>query len=428
MEAKELKKRIEKVYGQEVKYARDCDPLAIEISQSTGGTVSASTVKRLLGFVKTSSKPSQYTLDTIAIYLGFSDWNKLVSSENATVPNENGSTNKENEIEEVLITTKKVNSKIKKSVVAFSLIIILFLFFGWFSMSDSSTNYTQLPHLPELRNAGRAVSYDKAIYYVGGSDAVYVRNDNWKFDFDMKKWIELLAMPTARAEFGATIVISKIYCFGGWLGNDIGETDVAEAYDIQTNSWEKLPKLPAKITSANAVSIGSEVFIIGGTTGKTRTHFIKYDTRNKLYEELPAPKTQRLYCAMVTANGLIYAIGGNSFTDGEYKWLNNLSVYNPKNKIWTELAPLPLAITRSCALVRGNMIHIAGGSDGFGNDNGTIRNNHFVYDIQKNIWEEENPLPYIISVHQFIVHAGKLFLIGGTSQFPNPVNKFVLLN
>lgn len=428
MEGEKLKKRIENVYGQEIKYARDCEPLATEISQSTGGTVSASTIKRLLGFVKTSSKPSQYTLDTIAIYLGFPDWNKFISSEVKISAEESNSLDNGNRKEEDLISNKKSNKETIKRISAVALFITVFVILGWIFRFNKTKNFIELPHLPELRNAGRAMSYDKSIYYIGGTDAVFVRNNTWKYEADSKKWIEMSSMPTARGEFAAALVDNKIYCLGGWLGNDIGETNVAESYDVKTNTWDKLPNLPVKITSANAVSIGSNVFVLGGTTGKTQTHFLRYDTQNKKYEELPVPKTERMYCAMVSANGLIYAVGGNSFVDGEYKWLNNCSVYNPKNKIWTELAPLPIQITRSCATINDNKIHIAGGSDGFGNDNGTIRDNHFVYDIVKNEWQEGEPLPYVISAHQFISHEGKLFLLGGTSKFPNPVNKFVVLN
>lgn len=428
MDGEKLKKRIESVYGREIKYARDCEPLATEISQSTGGTVSASTVKRLLGFVKTSSKPSQYTLDTIAIYLGFSDWNKFASSESTISIEENNSVDREDKEEDDLISTDKPNYKTIKRISAAALAIILFVILGWIYKFDKTENFIELPHLPELRNAGRAISYNKSIYYIGGTDAVYVRNNTWKYAADRKKWIEMSPMPTARAEFAAALVNNRIFCFGGWLGNNIGETDVVESYDVKTNTWDSLPNLPVKITSANAVSIGLDVFVLGGTIGKTQIHFLKFDTKNKKYEELPAPKTERMYCAMVAANGLIYVVGGNSFTDGEYKWHNNLSVFNPKKRIWTELAPLPIKITRSCATLEGNRIHIAGGSDGFGNDNGTIRDNHFAYDIIKNEWQEEAPLPYIISAHQFITYEGKLFLLGGTSQFPNPVNKFVVLN
>jgi hypothetical protein len=67
-------------YGHQVKYPRDCAALAEEISATCKAKISASTLKRLYGFVKGASQdPRLYTLDLISEYLGYKGWEHLLS-------------------------------------------------------------------------------------------------------------------------------------------------------------------------------------------------------------------------------------------------------------------------------------------------------------------------------------------------------------
>jgi len=67
-------KEIEKRFGNEVRYPTDCEALAGHISMATKQRVSASTLKRMLGFIKGTKEPRLYTLDVIAQYLGCENW------------------------------------------------------------------------------------------------------------------------------------------------------------------------------------------------------------------------------------------------------------------------------------------------------------------------------------------------------------------
>lgn len=73
-----IKKEIEKRYGRTIRYPRDCEALATEIATVCDERVSASTLKRLYGFVKGTDEPRLSTLDIIATYLGCSNWDKLL--------------------------------------------------------------------------------------------------------------------------------------------------------------------------------------------------------------------------------------------------------------------------------------------------------------------------------------------------------------
>jgi hypothetical protein len=67
-------KEIEEKFGKEIRYPSDCEALSAEISRITKQPVSTSTLKRIFGFVKGTKEPRLFTLDTIAQYIGYANW------------------------------------------------------------------------------------------------------------------------------------------------------------------------------------------------------------------------------------------------------------------------------------------------------------------------------------------------------------------
>lgn len=52
--------------------------LARLITQRTGRPMSATTLKRLMGYLEDDRKANSFTLNTIALYLGFSSWQEML--------------------------------------------------------------------------------------------------------------------------------------------------------------------------------------------------------------------------------------------------------------------------------------------------------------------------------------------------------------
>ena len=63
--------------GNEIRLSRDCELLALDIESVTGEHVGVNTMKRLLGFIADERVPRTSTLDVIARYLGYSNWDAL---------------------------------------------------------------------------------------------------------------------------------------------------------------------------------------------------------------------------------------------------------------------------------------------------------------------------------------------------------------
>ena len=75
-----IKEQIELKLGRNIRYHSDLECLCIEIENQTKQKVSLNTLKRLFGFISGVSEPRLYTLDTIALYLGFTNWDVYLLS------------------------------------------------------------------------------------------------------------------------------------------------------------------------------------------------------------------------------------------------------------------------------------------------------------------------------------------------------------
>lgn len=77
---KNIKEEIHKKYGHEIQYAKDCQILSESILKHTNRQLSVTTLKRFFGIVQSPFNPSKYTLDTLAVYLNFKNWQDFVNS------------------------------------------------------------------------------------------------------------------------------------------------------------------------------------------------------------------------------------------------------------------------------------------------------------------------------------------------------------
>lgn len=73
-----IKKRSKLLFDK----AGDFDLLSMYVFNETGRTIGVTTLKRLFNYVDDDRKASDYTLNTIAIYLGYKDWRELIQQVN----------------------------------------------------------------------------------------------------------------------------------------------------------------------------------------------------------------------------------------------------------------------------------------------------------------------------------------------------------
>lgn len=63
--------------GHEIRLSRDCELLTLDVESVTGEHIGVNTMKRLLGFIADERTPRTSTLDIIAHYLGYANWDAL---------------------------------------------------------------------------------------------------------------------------------------------------------------------------------------------------------------------------------------------------------------------------------------------------------------------------------------------------------------
>jgi hypothetical protein len=61
-------------------HSKDFGLLAEQIFQATGRTIGLTTLKRMLGYIDDARKTNEYTLNTIALYLGFESWSEYMKT------------------------------------------------------------------------------------------------------------------------------------------------------------------------------------------------------------------------------------------------------------------------------------------------------------------------------------------------------------
>jgi len=101
-----IKKLLEDKLEKEIRYSSDIEHLSYDIEKHTSQRISVNTLKRLFGLVAGVKEPRLYTLDVIARYLDFKNWDDITDSL-ANQGNSSFST-----IEEIIITDLKQGDRV----------------------------------------------------------------------------------------------------------------------------------------------------------------------------------------------------------------------------------------------------------------------------------------------------------------------------
>ena len=74
---KQIIEMLMKQSGLSFDKAKDFDILCTSIFNDTGRFIGVTTMKRLMGYISDERNTNEYTLNTIAIYLGFKSWSEI---------------------------------------------------------------------------------------------------------------------------------------------------------------------------------------------------------------------------------------------------------------------------------------------------------------------------------------------------------------
>ncbi len=240
-------------------------------------------------------------------------------------------------------------------------------------------------------------------------------------------WVEMTPMPTPR--YYAGIAVSnqqKIYVIGGdnYTGDPL---TTVEEYDPETNSWHTRASLPTgRWLLGAATGVDGQIYAIGGMAGdggmglSAVATVEAYDPKLDEWTTRASMPTPRWLLGVVaSANGKIYAIGG----ENETEVLDIVEEYDPISDTWTQKAGMPMARAAFASVAASNgKIYLIGG---YGDDTVVLE-----FDPVADTWVQKASLPtgrYMFGAAE--VKNGLIYAAGGEADGPsNTVEAYDLTN
>lgn len=184
------------------------------------------------------------------------------------------------------------------------------------------------------------------------------------FNYITETWqtSQLLKLPVKRAYHGLIIRGSQVFLIGGYDAD--GPTYHNSLYVLDMNNtrqWRQLPSMLHKRCYIATLLFQDKILALGGHDGTTRHNSVEsFDPTNNHWSDFPSMTTRRSDLAVVTHGGRIFAIGG--FTGEEV--LNTIEVYDPDLGVWSPTSPMVTRRSGVSAVLLEDKIYVLGGFDG----------------------------------------------------------------
>jgi len=179
-------------------------------------------------------------------------------------------------------------------------------------------------------------------------------------------WVET-ATGFNRAMAGASTVGGSIIVTGG---KDPSTNEILSSSKIYTedDGWLEYTSLPAATMRHCQVTVGDNVYVVGGVsgiTGNTGVTGVTGDTyrlslSSKQWVKQSSLNTPRFWHGCVEWDGGVLVVGG---AGNGWKTLSSVEKYNPGNNKWSTFTPLPTTLYYMQVLVWDNDLYVFGGRD-----------------------------------------------------------------
>ncbi|MFC1522830.1 hypothetical protein ACFL6Y_10520, partial [Elusimicrobiota bacterium] len=273
------------------------------------------------------------------------------------------------------------------------------------------------------REYGDSVLHNGRIYVLGGtgsSGAVNFAKINP--DGTVSGWTATTALPvwngatvfSDQSAFGAVVYNNRIYVIGGGNPQRDGTAYAQINDDGSLGSWTQGTRLPAARTYHSVVEHNGKIYAIGGWVGSdyNGVHFSQVNPDGTLgdwIETTPMPQVSGRWNSSFVHNNRIYVLGG-------YAALNKAYYAQIKTDgtlgAWTQTTQLPAAVTyRMQSAVVNNTVYVVGNNN---DPNGVYYNSINADGSLGGAWTQATDLNHDHTNHSALVHAGRIYVIGGT--------------
>ena len=260
--------------------------------------------------------------------------------------------------------------------------------------------YTKMIDIPKSLSTGACISIGTDIYIFTHDNGVY------KYDTLTGTYTTLSNIPGGGyfADGCIAAVDKNIYLLSN---NIMNRADSFRKYDTLTNTYENYADyLPYECYNGAAVSIGTDIYILGGGgSSTTRKYNYKYDTlTNTSIALTPLPYEFTMGCAVAIGTD-IYILGSGT---GNYS--NYLYKYDTLANSYVRLTNLPYSFYNGTAVAVGTDIYMFGG---------VTANNQsaYKYDTLTDSYTQLTNTPIVMSNGSAVSVDTDIYIFGRTNNY-----------
>ncbi|CAK8688266.1 unnamed protein product [Clavelina lepadiformis] len=187
--------------------------------------------------------------------------------------------------------------------------------------NTKTKQWSDMPDTNIARGFPSAVNYNQQILLMGGAEGVlgpyYNSVEMLDLNDENPKWdSNLPSMGEKRCNFASALLNGLVYCGGGRndtgsRNDDTGRLSSCESYNPKERKWSSIRHMNKTRTYLALVSARGLLYALGGVDDLNATNTAEcYDPRNGKWEYISPMKTCRYGLTAVVLNNEIYAIGG----------------------------------------------------------------------------------------------------------------------
>jgi N-acetylneuraminic acid mutarotase len=243
----------------------------------------------------------------------------------------------------------------------------------------TTDSWATVGEMPVLTTHFNPVVDGQTVWFVGGFVGDHPgppTTNTWKYHVPTNIWEPGPPLPAARASGSLARCGRYLYYFGGFLEDR--DTTVADHWRLNLDDpnalWETRTMLPEPRGHLSSVTIGNDIYAIGGQIRHDRdpidlTSLYRYDTTSDSWvvlADLPTPRSHAEPGTFVY-RGRIVLVGGRNSTILRPSELNSIVMYDPPTDTWLALPKLPFTRLAPIAQPFGNEIIVTNGGEWWNN-------------------------------------------------------------
>ncbi|MCH8980276.1 MAG: hypothetical protein IH945_13715, partial [Armatimonadetes bacterium] len=182
------------------------------------------------------------------------------------------------------------------------------------------------------------------------------------------------------------------------------------AVDLEKETWSTGADLPEPVVFACAEAVEGKLYVFAGLHGDRSScgHAWVYDPRSDEWSELPSVPTPRSRASSAVIGGRIAVIGGIAGGDDDPGNSAKLELFDPEKGVWSQEDPLPEPVHGHASESLGGKIYVIGGYRG-----SQMRQTGDVLSWSPEAgWAGSSPLPGPRGFAASVVSEGSVYIFG----------------